>query len=521
MGAVTWCSGVSGCQGPISAANSLVGSAANDLVSISAGVDLGVVALSDGDYVVFSSYWDGVAADVGAATWCSGVGGCTGPITSANSLVGSQAGDRVGYQSYQSIVGLEDGDYVVRSPFWDGAAADVGAVTWCSGASGCTGTVSDANSLVGSSASDEISYWGVAELSDGNFIVASCEWDGAAANVGAVTWCSGAGGCTGTVSSANSLVGSSLNDSVGYYGLFPLSGGAYVVGSQNYDGGAIDTGAATFCSGLGGCTGVVSSANSLVGSSAHSQMSMAVLVLADGDYVIVGENYNGMLIGAATWCSGTAGCTGVVSAGNSLTGGVSAEGAAALSDGSYVVGGPLGATWCSGDGACNGAVASSANTLLVDHVSQQRITVLSGGNYLVNSPEWGPNSEGAVTWCPAGGGCNGKTVSGANSLVGSYEFDYLGWTPGAELPDGNYLVFTGSWGEEDQGAVSLGDGLLGSAGLLSLSNSVFGNSSSQGDFMPYAYDALRHRLAVGRCLDNTVTLFTFQVHRLYLPAVRR
>ena len=54
---------------------------------------------------------------------------------------------------------LSNGNYVVRSPDWDnGAAADAGAVTWGSGTTGITGTVSAANSLVGSTAGDQVGY---------------------------------------------------------------------------------------------------------------------------------------------------------------------------------------------------------------------------------------------------------------------------------------------------------------------------------------------------------------------------
>ncbi len=41
------------------------------------------------------------------------------------------------------VTALSNGNYVVRSPYWDnGAATDAGAVTWGSGTTGCTGAVS-------------------------------------------------------------------------------------------------------------------------------------------------------------------------------------------------------------------------------------------------------------------------------------------------------------------------------------------------------------------------------------------
>ena len=62
--------------------------------------------------------------------------------------MGSHASDLVGYAD---VTALSNGNYVVISPYWDnGAIANAGAVTWGSGTSGVTGPVSSANSLVGS-----------------------------------------------------------------------------------------------------------------------------------------------------------------------------------------------------------------------------------------------------------------------------------------------------------------------------------------------------------------------------------
>ena len=70
--------------------------------------------------------------------------------------MGSTADDQVGAGG---VTALSNGNYVVRSPYWDnGAAADAGAVTWGNGTSGVTGAVSAANSLVGSTAGDQVGY---------------------------------------------------------------------------------------------------------------------------------------------------------------------------------------------------------------------------------------------------------------------------------------------------------------------------------------------------------------------------
>ena len=116
------------------------------------------------------------------------------------------------------MTALTNGNYVVSSPYWDnGAVADAGAVTWGSGTTGVSGVVSSANSLVGSTANDKVGYGGVTALSNGNYVVMSRYWDnGAATDAGAATWGSGTSGVSGVVSSANSLVGSTAGDQLGY-----------------------------------------------------------------------------------------------------------------------------------------------------------------------------------------------------------------------------------------------------------------------------------------------------------------
>ncbi len=129
-GAVTWGSGTLGVVGVVSPSNSLIGSASNDSVG-----DGGVVALSNGNYVVRSPRWaNGVTSHVGAVTWGNGSIGVSGIVSASNSLVGSTSGDRVGFVS---ILALSNGNYVVSSPFWaNGSAVNAGAVTWGSGTSG-------------------------------------------------------------------------------------------------------------------------------------------------------------------------------------------------------------------------------------------------------------------------------------------------------------------------------------------------------------------------------------------------
>ena len=115
------------------------------------------------------------------------------------------------------MTALANGNYVVRSSIWNnGAATKAGAVTWGSGTSGVSGVVSSANSLVGSTTNDQVGYVSLGDavtaLANGNYVVSSPSWDnGAVTNAGAVTWGSGTAGVSGVVSSANSLVGLTSN----------------------------------------------------------------------------------------------------------------------------------------------------------------------------------------------------------------------------------------------------------------------------------------------------------------------
>src|SRR5262249_41233622 len=157
-----------------------------------------------------------------------------GAVSSANSLVGSRADDKVGLaEVFDDVNGgvidviaviqnLTNGNYVVASPGGgDGTFADVGAVTWGHGATGTSGGVSAANSLVGRTVGDRVGLAanqagvtvGVEPLTNGNYVVLSRYWNnGTILDAGAATWGNGTSGTVGLVSATNSLVGSSDND---------------------------------------------------------------------------------------------------------------------------------------------------------------------------------------------------------------------------------------------------------------------------------------------------------------------
>src|SRR6185437_3660835 len=217
-----------------------VGSSTNDLVGSGNffNGNGGVTALANGDYVVDSSKWSSYK---GAVTWGNGMTGITGTVSSANSLIGSTngtltTGDRIGLAG---VIALTNGNYVIDSYGWSGGAGNgKGAVTWGNGGTGITGVVSSSNSLIGSSTADSVGANGVYALTNGNYAVTSQYWSGGSTNgMGAVTWGNGYTGTAGIVSSANSLIGTHTGDLLGSGSFVTTADGGFVVGSPSYNSG--------------------------------------------------------------------------------------------------------------------------------------------------------------------------------------------------------------------------------------------------------------------------------------------
>lgn len=500
-GAVTWGSGITGIAGAISASNSLVGSTANDQIGITPAT-----ALPNGNYIVSSSLWDNATVvNAGAVTLCNGNSGTSGPISNINSLVGNKVNDNIG--SYSPTI-LTNGNYVLCNPNWDdGGITDVGAVTWCNGATGIVGTISNSNSLIGSSANDQVGLGGADALTNGNYVVKSYVWkNGTTSLAGAVTWGNGATGTTGIVSTSNSLVGSKTSDAVGTMGT-ALPNGNYVVRSHLWDSSStvFNAGAVTWFDGNGGTTGVVSSSNSLVGSTPEDQVGSSILVLANGNYVIITPSWNYGTC-AVTWFNGTTtGITGTVNSSNSLIG--SGASVLALSNGNYVVLSPgwdngilvnVGAvTWVNGTTGITGMV-TSANSLVGtksgDFVGSGGVKVFTNGNYVVASPAWDNGAivnVGAVTYGNGAGGTVGPITS-SNSLVGSSAGDSVGSNGLLALSNGNYVVASPNWKNgtiTGAGAVTWIDGSGVTTGQVSNCNSFVGTTVNEkmGNVAPIAF----------------------------------
>ena len=426
---------------------------------------LTVTPLNNGNYVANILNWDnGAATDAGAVTWGSGTAGVAGAISAANSLIGSTTNDQVGVGG---VTQLSNGNYVVASTNWDnGAIVDAGAVTRGSGAAGVSGTISAANSFVGATAYDKLGSRSVTALRNGNFVICSPSWHlSADVSVGAVTWVSAAASGTGLLSGANSLVGGTDGDQIGNHSVVVLTNGNFVVGSpQWHNGVGFDVGAATWVSGTTGLTGVVGVGNSLVGSQTFDAIGGGFF--EGGVVPLTNGNY---VVWSPDWSNGAIGSVGAVTWGNGTTG-ITGVVSPAIS-----------------------LVGSSANdTVGFGFFGGGGVTPLSNGNYVVSSPDWGNGvvrgRYGAVTW---GNGTTGiaGVVSAANSLIGNAADARVGGGFSGEggvtaLTNGNYVVSSPDWDNgtvTNAGAVTWGNGTTGITGVVGTANSLVG--SSEGDLI--------------------------------------
>jgi hypothetical protein len=463
--AITWGNGTTGISGSVGSSNSLIGITARPQFSESR-----IYALPNGNYIVSSSWHDGAK---GALTLGNGSAGIAGEITSANSLVGTHANDRIGETSGANI--LSNGNFLSLNTSWNSGR---GAAIYINSTSGITGEVSSINALVGDQSNDNVGT-GVVQLTNGNFVVQSNNWN---AKAGAVTWADASSALNGTVSSSNSLIGGFANDITGLY-VNPLSNGNYIVRTPNWNS---IRGAVTWGSGTALITGVISSTNSLVGTSASDRVGDNYVVFSNGNYAIQSPHWNSSR-GAITWASKSAPITGEVSSTNSLVGSVPSEnlGLAAIqpvSDHYFVIrdyswNENRGAvTHCSTTAPTTG-VRSSSNSLVGskvdDYVGRGEIIFLTNGNYVVASPLWN-GSRGAVTLVKGATGITG-TVKASNSLIGSKAGEQVG-TSVIALTDGHYAVGAPGW-DLGRGAAIWCNGSSGRVGTIAADKSLTGASA--------------------------------------------
>lgn len=429
-GAATFFGNGVGPVGTISAATSLVGSASGDFSSAS------VLTLASGNALLRLPGWNnGAAADAGAVAFFDS-SGLTGSVSAANSLVGSSAGDSIG----TTFSVLSSGHVLFRATSWDnGAATDAGAVTFFDQNVGVTGAVSALNSLVGTSAGDQIGS-GLTTLGTGNVLVSSTSWDnGVATNAGAITFIDRNLGLVGAVSASNSLVGTTASDSIGNSGVQALSTGHALAFSSAWRNGiAINAGAVTFINGNSGLTGAISAANSLVGTSSSDSVGANRVTLSNGNVVTYATGWDDGVnanAGAVTFIDAATGITGAVSAANSLI------------------------------GAANSFLGSGG------------IVLVTPSTYAVLSPSWSgtASNAGAVTWGSALTGVVGP-VTAANSLYGVASFSQIGSGGLAQLSPTEWYVRSPAWrsGSTTYGAFTPFDPAAPLTGAVTGANSLLG-----------------------------------------------
>lgn len=225
-----------------------------------------------------------------------------------------------------------------------------------------------------------------------------------------------------------------------------------------------------------------------------------VTVLASGNAVVSSTGWNGGR-GAVTFFDAYhgVGSTAIVDASNSLLGSTPGDlvglHITPLPNGNYVAtssywdgpGAPDAgaATWGSGTSATVGPV-SAQNSLVgsspQDQVGIGSVTPLKSGHYVVGS-RWGLNGAlnvGAATWGNGLGGTVGH-ITASNSIIGSQHNDYVGQNIVA-LANGHYVVGSPNWKDANAiptaiptGAATWGDGFNGTTGVVSKNNSVIGS----------------------------------------------
>ncbi len=526
VGAVTWGSGTSGVKGLLSASNSLIGSTANDEIGKPSYVSI----LENGNYIVVSPYWDnGSKVDAGAVTWGNSATGVSGVISASNSLVGNTAYDRIGSGGASSLF---NGNYVVASPRWDsGSRVDVGAATWINGAIGLTGYINQNNSLIGDIAGCQVATM-ISSLYNGNYVVSSVQWtDTVSKTKGAVTWGNGATGTFGKVSISNSMIGKTHEDWVGYR-ILPLLNGNYVIGSPYWDTGSIlNVGAATWCSGNGPTSGTVSAANSLIGSTTDDFVSLNMQSLYGGNYLIncTTCDYNALAeVGAVTWANGTTGTIGKIDSNNSIIGthmgdALGDRGILPLTSGNYVIlsnywdrdslSNASAATWGNSSNGTHGNVNITNSMVGSNSNPNTSINiwgrVLNTGDYLLGHYSWKKDSMvnvSAVAWQNKMTGGSGVYHSG-NSLVGSHANDNLG-TKILDIKNG-YIVESQYWDNgnlTDAGAISITNDGAPLIGEITDCNSILGNVSNPINKLVYVEDSIYNYIIVGIPEENKIVI---------------
>jgi hypothetical protein len=541
-GAVTWISRDTGklatgadSFGTLSARTSLVGSSAGDqvgkeIVTLTSYFDTGgKVAVG-----LLTPQWDAgpTAPDAGAVTWLDVRNGlfadgseAVGAMNASNSLVGRSAGDAIGETDL--VENLIDGSsglsLVLLSGGWDNpetGAADAGAFTWLNGVTGlladglssAIGEISSSNSLVGTSAGDQVAEVGFTDEISSGILLRMPSWDHSALEVtdaGAVAWVdlsTGALGdgsvAIGELSSVNAMVGTSSGDQVGsvYERVYFNAG---LIGSPSWDdsaGTAADVGAITWIdistgqrSDGGVLIGALDSTNSLVGGNSGDRVgafSSTTLTMAgevvESYLVQTPQNYE-------TWLLGSPDVDGP---------GITDSGAVTFLDVSQgrlvndqLIEGVLG----SSNSLLGATVDERFGVLAISGAEAQSFVFNVNDGVLLHSPGWDADLEkdaGAVAWMRYNDGLLSDgtftgTIGSSNALLGTRAGDTS--ELGVTNISGNTLAFFPDWHDPSSGSpvgalawVSGFTGALANEASGGTIESVALRGATPGDFEGYS-----------------------------------
>ena len=444
-GSITLVQTPSSLAGTVAAVNSLVGSSVGDFTGATVYNDYYTSPYTR-LFVTLPNWKNGALAAAGAVTALdvSAITSPSGAISATNSLVGSSAGDALGANGVQ----INSDGYVINTPLWsNGAVTSAGALTFFGiGAALPTGTISAANSVLGTATGDltgaSLQSFGIT----GKRILVASNYGG---GTGAVAVLNFANPGVGTLNASNALVGSTSTDHIGSAGVAQIGSSAlYLVGSPSW---SSSTGALTvFNPGTGITPGIVSSANSLVGAAAGDQVGANVT----SNYVSFGNNK--LLFFTRTWGGGQGAITlvqnpnnvtGVINASNSLVGVTSADGASM----NFQIYDDIGQNYYSPP--THAVVYSSS---------------FNGGRGMVTV------IDSSLATSPAG------VISAANSLVGSTPGEILGASGSVSAVVGLGLqVRSPSW-NGNRGAITVAAFNAPLVGTISSANSFLGvNANDQ------------------------------------------
>ena len=437
-----------------------------------------VTALENSYYVVVSLFDDVNGIDnVGSVRLIDGNTG----IQIGSTIAGNTAGDTLGNAG---ITVLGNGRYVIASAFDDvNGIINAGSVRLVDGLTG----LQIGSTLAGDAPFDHLASRGTTALANGNYVIASpLDSESGIANAGSVRLIDGSNG----VQLGSAIVGDVENDQLGLTGITALASGQYVITSQDDDEfGIVNAGSVRLIDGSSG----EQIGNALSGDADNDTLgSNGVTVLPNGHYVIVSsyDDENGVVnAGSVRLVNGSTG----MQVGGTLSGNVEGDllgfsGITALPNNYFVVASGYedqnfivdAGTVRLIDGSTGVQMGNAfAGDVENDRLGFNGVTLLSNGNYVIASAEY--DDENGIVDAGTVRLVNGTTgLQIGSTLAGDVELDSLGYGGITPLPTGDYVVASNREdvnGVVNAGTVRLVDGTTG----LQLGSAIVGSTTS--DFL--------------------------------------